>query len=99
MTISDITPRIAEKDAAAQPAVVVYGRTECVQCDRTTKLMDREHIPYTYVNVDHDETAANYVRTAFEKTQLPAVEVHQGDSLSQWQGFNPALIMALRAAA
>lgn len=99
MTVSDITPRIAEKAAQDAPAVVVYGRPGCVQCTATTRLLGKLNLPYTYVDVDEDESAGEYVRANWDKLALPAVEVRQGDGITRWSEYLPDSIKALADAA
>lgn len=78
-------------DKASVPAKV-YGREHCVQCDHTKKVMDKEGIPYQYMDIDHNEVASQEVKNLAVGTQLPLV-VAGG---KQWQGFKPDQIRGLK---
>jgi glutaredoxin-like protein NrdH len=75
--------------------VVVFGRDECVQCDRTKKLLGKFAIPYVERNVDTDQQARQIV-TATGKTQLPMVDVmRDGELADRWFGLRPDRIRGL----
>lgn len=97
MTISDIQPKIDARAAENAPAVVVYSRPECVQCDRTKALMNREGIPFNEVNVDEDETAKAFVK-GLDYMTAPVVYVQWGGDMgaSHWGGFRPDLIKSIK---
>jgi len=73
-------------------AATVYGRPGCVQCQYTTRLMDKEGIPYSYVDVDQDTTAHAEVKDVQQKhglsMNLPVVVPNTTPS-SPWAGFSP----------
>lgn len=98
MTVSDITPQLAERAAAQAPAVTVFGKPNCVQCTQTVKLMDRENIVHTYVDITEDETAYRYVTEVLEYSAAPVVVVdHPGAmGVSSWYGFRMDLIQSIK---
>lgn len=73
-------------------AATVYGRPGCVQCQYTTRLMDKEGIPYSYVDVDQDHAAHAEVKDVQSKhglsMSLPLV-VPNSQAASPWAGFSP----------
>lgn len=73
--------------------VTVYSLPNCVQCDRTKKLMDREGIVYEPVElVEHPELAAQFKEEGL--LQAPIVVV--GNDGRRWTGFRPDLIEELK---
>ena len=75
--------------------VTVYSLPDCVQCDRTKKLMDREGIAYEPVALEeHPELAAQFKEEGI--LQAPIVVV--GNDGRRWSGFRPDLIKELGAA-
>jgi mycoredoxin len=43
------------------PVIIVYGTSWCPDCRRAQKVLDLNQVPYTYVNIEEDESAAEYV--------------------------------------
>ncbi|HVN56534.1 MAG TPA: glutaredoxin domain-containing protein [Anaerolineaceae bacterium] len=41
--------------------IIVYGTTWCTDCLRTRRILDREKIPYRFINIEFDKEAASYV--------------------------------------
>jgi mycoredoxin len=41
--------------------IVVYGTSWCPDCRRAQRLLDQNSVPYTYVNIEQDSAAAEYV--------------------------------------
>lgn len=77
----------------------VYGRPGCVQCQYTTRLLDKEGIPYQYVDVDQNPTAATELKAVVESHKLSAslpLVTHQGSS--PWTGFSPDKIRGIKRA-
>lgn len=44
-----------------QNAIVMYGTSWCPDCRRAQRVLDQNGVPYTYVNIEQDEEAAEYV--------------------------------------
>lgn len=83
-----------------KPAVIVYGKNSCPQCDMTRKLLDRDQIDYTYINIEDDADAYNYVTKTLGYRQAPAVVALFPDgSETHWSGFQPARIAGYARAA
>jgi mycoredoxin len=45
----------------SEPKIVVYGTNWCGDCLRTRYFLDRHHIPYTFINIDKDKQAEQFV--------------------------------------
>lgn len=46
---------------STEPTIVVYGTSWCPDCRRAQRVLDLNKVPYTYVNIEEDEAAAEYV--------------------------------------
>lgn len=73
--------------------VIVYSQPNCVQCDSTKRLMDREGIEYTSIDVTQDKEAYDYV-VGLGYKQVPVVVA--GDE--HWSGFRAERVKGLKAA-
>lgn len=73
------------------PEITVYTRTICGRCVVTKKKLQKHGLPYVELNVDHDETAAQFLRDA-GYTEAPVVITSDG---REWTGFRPDLIEAI----
>lgn len=72
--------------------VTVYTLPDCVQCNQTKKLMDREGIEYEPVKLEeHPDKAAEFKADGI--LQAPIVVV--GNDGRRWTGFRPDLIKEL----
>jgi glutaredoxin-like protein NrdH len=70
----------------------VYTKPACVQCDQTKKLLDKNGIEYTTIDISKDQEA-------FEKIValgfMSAPVVISGDD--SWAGFQPDKINSITA--
>lgn len=41
--------------------IVVYGTNWCPDCRRAQRVLDQHGAPYTYINIEHDPSAAEFV--------------------------------------
>lgn len=85
MTI-DLTERIQARDGVA---VVVYTKHNCRQCDMTKRVLDREGILYTAVNVEEDATAYTYVTETLNRREMPTVIASTPAGDIVWSGLQP----------
>lgn len=44
------------------PNVILYSAPWCGYCRRTKRFLDEQQVPYTEINVDEDESAAQRVQ-------------------------------------
>ncbi len=71
---------------------VVYTKPSCVQCEQTKKLLDKNGVEYTTVDISQDQEAYDkIVAMGF----MAAPVVISGDQA--WAGFNPEKINSLAA--
>lgn len=45
----------------SEPSITVYGTSWCPDCRRAQRVLELNRVPYTYVNIEEDEAAAEYV--------------------------------------
>lgn len=45
----------------ADAAIIVYGTNWCPDCRRAQRVLELNKVPFTYVNIEEDEAAAEYV--------------------------------------
>jgi mycoredoxin len=50
------------QEGSPWPPIRVYGAVWCMHTRRTRHLLNRQGVPYTYVDVDFDEEAAEQVK-------------------------------------
>jgi mycoredoxin len=41
--------------------IVMYGTSWCSDCRRAQRVLEANGVPFTYVNIEQDEAAAEYV--------------------------------------
>jgi len=75
-------------------SIIIYTKSNCVQCDTTKHALDRRGIAYQLINLDIQPEATGELRTLGYR-QVPVV-ITPDDS---WSGFRPDKIAALRQAA
>ncbi|MGN7157833.1 glutaredoxin-like protein NrdH [Dietzia cercidiphylli] len=75
-------------------SVTVYTKPACVQCNATSKALDKAGVDYEVVDVSSDEAALEYVM-ALGYLQVPVVVAGS----DHWSGFRPDRIKALGSAA
>jgi mycoredoxin len=46
---------------SAQSTITMYGTSWCPDCRRAQRVLETNGVPYTYVNIEEDEAAAEYV--------------------------------------
>ena len=82
------------------PELTIYGKSDCSQCDMTVKFLDRNDTGFTYINIEHDQDAYNYVTKILGYRQAPAVVARYPNGSEQsWSGFRPDRLSGFVAAA
>lgn len=71
--------------------VTVYTKPDCVQCDMTKRLMDREAIEYTAIDVMQDAEALELVK-GMGYLAMPVVVAGN----EHWSGFRAERIKGLK---
>lgn len=66
-------------------AIALYSKPECVQCDRTEKLLVSKGLKFTKIDITQDADAYKYVTENLGYSAAPVV-VTEND---HWYGFRP----------
>jgi glutaredoxin-like protein NrdH len=74
-------------------SVTVYTLPSCVQCESTKKVLDKNNIEYSVVNLAEDEGAYEMVK-ALGYQAAPVVIADD----THWSGFRPDMLSTLVAA-
>ncbi|MCD4550055.1 MULTISPECIES: glutaredoxin-like protein NrdH [unclassified Schaalia] len=75
-------------------AITVYSKPRCPQCDATYRVLDKQGIAYTSIDVSQDMDALEYIK-GLGYQQAPVVVTDD----DHWSGFRPDRIKAAIAAA
>lgn len=73
--------------------ITVYSKPRCPQCDATYRVLDKQGVAYTSIDVSEDLASLDYIKSLGYQ-QAPVVVA--GDS--HWSGFRPDRIKAAIAA-
>ena len=71
-------------------SITVYTKADCVQCDATTRTLDKAGLAYEVVDLTADADALEYVRT-LGHCQAPVIVT----DTDNWAGHRPDRIKAL----
>jgi glutaredoxin-like protein NrdH len=71
-------------------SVTIYSKPDCVQCNATTRALDRLGIDYSIIDVSADEEALALVQ-GLGYRQVPVVVAGE----QRWAGFRPDMIGSL----
>lgn len=71
--------------------ITVYTKSSCRQCVQTKRVLDKEGLEYSEVNIEDDMDARQYVTGDLGYVQAPVVVA--GDE--HWAGFRPQRIKDL----
>ena len=73
--------------------ITVYSKPDCVQCDRTKFLMDREGIERTTIDVTQDAESLAYIKgLGYLSAPVVVIKDDNGEVTNHWYGFRPDLI-------
>jgi len=70
--------------------VIVYSKSQCVQCEHTKSYLDRKGVIYEVVDISEDQEALEKL-TSLGYRQVPVVQF--GDQ--HWSGFQPAKLNSI----
>lgn len=69
------------------PAVTLYGKPRCVQCDATERKFKKEGVTFTKVDVSKDETALAFIKgLGYQSAPVVYVSAPEGDT--HWTGYD-----------
>ncbi|GHF13313.1 MULTISPECIES: mycoredoxin [Streptomyces] len=81
-----------------QGTVTMYSTTWCGYCRRLKGQLDREGIPFTEINIEHDPESATFVEKANDGNQtVPTVRVVPVGGGSEVVMTNPSLAQVKQA--
>lgn len=96
--MADIQPQFDNNNQ-----INVYGKPNCVQCDRTVKILQDSSTPFNYFDVTEDLGAHRFITNLGYK-QAPVVVVGPRESMvkkmgaltvvESWSGLDPDRIKA-----
>lgn len=69
------------------PAVTLYGKPRCVQCDATERKFKKDGVTYTKVDVSKDEVALDFIK-GLGYASAPVVFVSAPDGDAHWTGYD-----------
>jgi glutaredoxin-like protein len=68
--------------AHTQDLILVYGTTWCPDCVRAKQFLDKQHIPYKWINIEDDPQAIAYVKQVNGgKRRVPTILFPDGSIL------------------
>ena len=73
-------PRPADPDAPQVEPVLVYGGAWCIDCHVVTRWLDREQVPYRWIDLGKDAAAQERI-TALGYRAIPVVMLPDGQTL------------------
>ncbi|MCL4561343.1 MAG: glutaredoxin family protein [Chloroflexi bacterium] len=66
----------------AQTEIVVYGTAWCWDCRRTRRFLDKNKIPYRFIDIDQDANGRAYVEKVNSGMRsVPTIVLPNGDLL------------------
>jgi mycoredoxin len=66
------------------PQIIVYSTTWCSDCRRSKRWLDEHQIPYTTIDIEEHEDAAEYVRSVNDGMQaVPTIVFPDGTILTE----------------
>lgn len=77
--------------------VTLYTKPACVQCEQTKRLMTKEGIPFTPVQVEPGSEESRYLTEDLNYFGVPVVVWEAGGVVGgHWHGFRPDRIRELK---
>lgn len=71
-------------------SITVYTLPSCVQCESTKRVLDKNNVEYSVIDLSEDEVAYEMVKSLGYQS---APVVIAGEE--HWSGFRPELLSAL----
>jgi len=68
--------------------VTIYGTTNCAFCKTEKQWLDSKNVPYTYINLDEDESARMFMQVTLDLSMVPVTMVTDGDEVTIVLGFD-----------
>lgn len=71
-------------------SIIIYSKSDCVQCNATYRALDKQGIAYQVIDLTEDSQALNHVKSLGYQ-QVPVIVAGE----EHWSGFRPDKISAL----
>ena len=69
--------------------ITIYGLHDCAQCNSTKTYLDKQTVPYEYVNLGENRDAKKLVyKKGVKKLPLVVIRDQNGNEVDFWSGFN-----------
>ena len=78
--ISDTDPSTSDPDSPRADPVMVYGGDWCVDCHTVTRFLDKQRVPYRWVDLGTDAAAQERISAAGYRA-IPVVVLPDGRTL------------------
>ncbi|HEX7972843.1 MAG TPA: glutaredoxin domain-containing protein [Anaerolineales bacterium] len=72
-------------------SIIVYGADWCIDCRRAQQFLTRHQIPYTWINIDRDKKAEQYVlKVNRGMRSIPTIVFEDGSVLTEPSNYQLA---------
>ena len=77
--------------------ITLYTKPDCVQCEQTKRLFEREGIkPETVIDVTEDDAALAHIKDlGYLQAPVVVLKDDEGAVTQHWSGFRPDIIMQM----
>lgn len=72
--------------------IIVYAKSNCTQCDSTTRRLQKGGVPFITVDLEQNAEAFDYVMSELGHKQAPVVVASIRGRMRDWSGFNPSML-------
>ncbi len=69
------------RDHMTEQPIVMYGAEWCGDCRRAKSWLTRNNVPFTYVDVEHDDAARDRAVEISGRKNIPVVVLPNGEFL------------------
>jgi glutaredoxin-like protein len=84
LIVPDSLPTPPDNSTARDDAIIVYGTDWCGDCHRTRRFLDRNQIPYQWVDADADPRASQLIRMINKgRRSVPTLVFPDGSTLTE----------------
>lgn len=73
--------------------ITVLSKPSCVQCNATTRALDKSGTVYTKMDMSQDLSALEFARgLGYQQAPVVLIKDESGNVTDHWSGFNPEKI-------
>lgn len=78
------------------PTITIYGPSECPNCEKAMRLLDRREVPYTKIDIDTGDDNHRYITEVLGYQQAPVITVDlPSHPRVHWGGHRMDMLTAL----